>query len=259
MTGACPGTVLVQFGANVPGTSYILLGGLLGAAALGYLSDKINWNCDKEVQFIDKKLGWSQQKTSALMAAPLVGGLFALEGAVPWRNDLAKVLNLSLQSTARLKTMPLITSYAWSPLVSGSLIGLLQIPSMYFLGGALGTSTAYEVLLGLITKANILPKSKKLTEATQDSHLQQLIFTVSMILGSFVSTYYGGRAVHTSGNTAVVGVVGGFLLLLGARLANGCTSGHGISGVAQLSTASLVSTAGMFGGGILTSLISKLL
>jgi uncharacterized membrane protein YedE/YeeE len=38
-------------------------------------------------------------------------------------------------------------------------------------------------------------------------------------------------------------VVGGLLVGFGTRLANGCTSGHGVCGVARLSRRSLVATA----------------
>eukprot|EP01094_Clydonella_sp_ATCC50884_P002597 TRINITY_DN11982_c0_g1_i1.p1 TRINITY_DN11982_c0_g1~~TRINITY_DN11982_c0_g1_i1.p1 ORF type:complete len:416 (+),score=112.65 TRINITY_DN11982_c0_g1_i1:138-1385(+) len=43
---------------------------------------------------------------------------------------------------------------------------------------------------------------------------------------------------------------GGFSLLFGARLADGCTSGHGLSGMAQLGLSSFFATAAMFGTGI---------
>lgn len=39
-------------------------------------------------------------------------------------------------------------------------------------------------------------------------------------------------------------------MLFGARLADGCTSGHGLSGVAQLAVGSTVAVAAMFAGGI---------
>lgn len=42
--------------------------------------------------------------------------------------------------------------------------------------------------------------------------------------------------------------VGGFLLLFGARLAGGCTSGHIISGGIQLAVSSLVFAVFVFGG-----------
>ena len=45
-------------------------------------------------------------------------------------------------------------------------------------------------------------------------------------------------------------VAGGVLLIFGAHLADGCPSGHGISGLATFSMASFVTVAAMFGGGI---------
>ena len=48
----------------------------------------------------------------------------------------------------------------------------------------------------------------------------------------------------------VVIVVGGFLVGFGARYAGGCTSGHAISGLADLQLASLVAVIGFFIGGL---------
>ena len=52
---------------------------------------------------------------------------------------------------------------------------------------------------------------------------------------------------------AALGFGGGFVMLLGARIAGGCTSGHGISGMAQLALGSFVAVAAMFAGGILAA------
>jgi uncharacterized membrane protein YedE/YeeE len=45
-------------------------------------------------------------------------------------------------------------------------------------------------------------------------------------------------------------VVGGFLVGFGARVAGGCTSGHAISGMAEMKASSLVSVIGFFIGGL---------
>ena len=44
---------------------------------------------------------------------------------------------------------------------------------------------------------------------------------------------------------------GGFLLLFGARLAGGCTSGHILSGVSQLAVSSILFAVATFGTGVL--------
>ena len=52
--------------------------------------------------------------------------------------------------------------------------------------------------------------------------------------------------------------LGGLLIGFGTRLSNGCTSGHGISGLASLSTTSLYAVLTFMGFGILTAYLLKL-
>jgi|GEM_PF-684767 len=64
------------------------------------------------------------------------------------------------------------------------------------------------------------------------------------------------RASHSSVLLRLlVGLVGGFLILLGARVAHGCTSGQFASGWAQLSLSALPFTVGMFVFGILAAAV----
>ena len=57
---------------------------------------------------------------------------------------------------------------------------------------------------------------------------------------------------HT-GKRLIQAFIGGMLLLFGARLAGGCTSGHMISGISQLTVGSFVFGASIFASGILTA------
>ncbi len=52
-------------------------------------------------------------------------------------------------------------------------------------------------------------------------------------------------------------VAGGLLVGLGTRIANGCTSGHGVCGVARLSPRSLAATATFVGIGIATVFVTR--
>ena len=69
----------------------------------------------------------------------------------------------------------------------------------------------------------------------------------------------GGAALAAATQNEPLGVLGvdtpaafcgGFLMLFGSRMAGGCTSGHGLSGMGLLATASFVAVPAMFGGGI---------
>jgi hypothetical protein len=50
-------------------------------------------------------------------------------------------------------------------------------------------------------------------------------------------------------------IVGGFLVGFGARYAGGCTSGHAITGLADLQLASLLAVIGFFAGGLFITYI----
>ena len=54
---------------------------------------------------------------------------------------------------------------------------------------------------------------------------------------------------------AVVALGGGVLMAIGARLAGGCTSGHGISGTLQLNLASWIAVVCFFIGGIAVAML----
>jgi len=58
---------------------------------------------------------------------------------------------------------------------------------------------------------------------------------------------------HPAGFVALI--VGGFLVGFGSRYAGGCTSGHAISGLADLQFPSLVAVIGFFVGGIFVTYV----
>jgi hypothetical protein len=92
---------------------------------------------------------------------------------------------------------------------------------------------------------------------------------VGIAIGAFLSMKLSGarRAAispiwaHALGSASppkryTVAFIGGFIMLVGARIADGCTSGHGLSGMAQLSVGSTVAVAAMFAGGIATAMLA---
>jgi uncharacterized membrane protein YedE/YeeE len=60
---------------------------------------------------------------------------------------------------------------------------------------------------------------------------------------------FGWAGLQTARGWGII-VLGGFLVGFGTAYAGGCTSGHCISGVANLEPASLVALAAFFAGGI---------
>jgi hypothetical protein len=166
--------------------------------------------------------------------------------------------------------MSFLTEKAWSPYVSGVVIGLLQIPAFLLIETALGASSSYVTIGGLL--ASVVDST-----AAQHSYLAkhiaatgknwwQVALVVGIALGAFISMRISKahrqpvspiweRAIGRRPPAFRYGMafVAGFVLLFGARIADGCTSGHGLSGVAQLSIGSMVAIAAMFAGGILVA------
>ena len=65
-----------------------------------------------------------------------------------------------------------------------------------------------------------------------------------------------GTPLHTGVPTWAL-VVGGFLVGYGARLGNGCTSGHGVCGLSRLSGRSLVNVLVFMAAGFATVAVTR--
>jgi len=76
----------------------------------------------------------------------------------------------------------------------------------------------------------------------RDNWMERLSFLGGLIAApALVATLFGGAETHLTGNWAVI-ILSGLLVGLGTRLANGCTSGHGVCGISRLSLRSIVAT-----------------
>jgi len=98
---------------------------------------------------------------------------------------------------------------------------------------------------------------------------RHLVFLGGLALGGLAAAVANGRFAVTALElgpsfarlfgpsplvAAMVVTLGGVLVGFGTRLARGCTSGHGLSGVARLERGSVVATIAFFGTGTLVSL-----
>jgi uncharacterized membrane protein YedE/YeeE len=115
----------------------------------------------------------------------------------------------------------------WQSLFGGMLLGVSATFLMLFNGKVAGISG---VINGLLT-----PKEGEFS--------WRLLFFAGMVMGGLVSVIALGisRPV-TDGISLPTIVIAGILVGMGTRLANGCTSGHGICGIGRLSKRSLVAT-----------------
>lgn len=160
---------------------------------------------------------------------------------------------------------------AWSPYLVGALIGLLSMATFYFSDKPLGASTAYARLAGMVGKL-FVPRHTESLKFYQDFKPKvewEVMLVVGVIGGAFLAAWNGGELTGEwlppmwtarFGEDSLIprlgaSFVGGGLMAFGARMAGGCTSGHGISGTLQLSVGSWIAVVCFFVGGIATALL----
>jgi len=68
---------------------------------------------------------------------------------------------------------------------------------------------------------------------------------------AYLPTELFGNSVFSDIKKILILVIGGVLVGFGTRYANGCTSGHAISGLSNLQLPSLIAVIGFFAGGLL--------
>ena len=88
--------------------------------------------------------------------------------------------------------------------------------------------------------------------------LERAAFVVGLILGPFVFLFvFGALPAATITGSLPILIVGGLLVGFGTRLGGGCTSGHGVCGLARLSRRSLAAVVTFFAVAIVTVFVME--
>ncbi len=165
---------------------------------------------------------------------------------------------------------PGTTGPAWSPYLVGALLGVLSMFTFYFSDKPLGASTAYARVAGMLGRlvARRHTESLRFYAKKAPAVDWQVMLVAGILIGGFLAAWTGGeitgrwlppfwveRFGESIGLRLAVAFLGGGLMAFGARLAGGCTSGHGISGALQLSVGSWIALIGFFVGGVATAML----
>ena len=150
----------------------------------------------------------------------------------------------------------------WASL--GILFGLLSTAAIA-LYGPIGVSGTYPRFVGAIAR-RLSPEF-----AASNPYLVKMgslitpetMLVVGLLIGSLVAALVGGTrapsvtVVHAAETTNARryrdAFIGGVLIIFGARLAGGCTSGHILSGVSQLGVSSILFALATFGTAVLAA------
>lgn len=240
--GYCPGTLPVSLGEGsidaLPGIIGALIGGLVFTLILPAIKNILGPDLGTFSLFT--LIG--QQKYLFYFLVIIIGVSFVL--AAFWLNKKEKAKD-----------------HKW--LYAG--MGLTVLNSIVFLTSVtdriLGASTAYPYI------------ADKLTSTTNNSYFARIEgpgrWEVILLSGAFISGVvisllrkeFKLAAIHSNwekykGNSVAKRLlwsfIGGFILIIGARMAGGCTSGHILSGGMQLSLSSLAFAVFVFTGLLIT-------
>jgi hypothetical protein len=149
----------------------------------------------------------------------------------------------------------------WHWAAAGLAIGAITLALLWLTNKRLGISTGFENLCALVLPAPYLRRSEIV-----ESQGWRLPFLGGLVLGGALSALASGGwapfwdlgrfdLVFGWGPAGkLLWMFGGGLLIgFGTRMAGGCTSGHGIFGLANLERASLESTLAFMAAGIVTT------
>ena len=92
---------------------------------------------------------------------------------------------------------------------------------------------------------------------SKNNRIENFLFLIGLILGPLIYNIALEKQINISiSNSVILLAIAGILVGFGTRLSNGCTSGHGISGISRFSIRSIIATITFMLVGILTVFIT---
>ncbi|KAG6009099.1 hypothetical protein E4U21_003168 [Claviceps maximensis] len=245
LAGSCPGTLYAQLAAGVRSGLHALDGAILGGILwTGILSKGVQRLREKnavrpEPGIVNEHLGFSKAATVLLLETASMGAI-------------AATMALHVPETASASAF--VSGTRLSGVTAGLLIGAAQLVSILTRRSMLGISGSFEEMGSSFWW---LVRGADAAAAAKPRSYSNMLFAAGVTAGSWAllkllpddpAFVPALRQVSPS-----LAMAGGMLMAVGSRMAGGCTSGHGISGISLLSVSSLVTIAAAFGMGALVA------
>lgn len=165
-----------------------------------------------------------------------------------------------------------MNSPRWNPYLVGALIGVLSLLTFSLADKPIGMSTGIAQASGAcampVIGAEGVAANTYWTKKAVPAWDYGSLFVLGSFFGALASALVSGsfklesvpaiwreRFGASVGKRLLAAFLGGVVILFGARLADGCTSGHGISGSLQLAVSSWTFFLVMFASGIVTAFL----
>ncbi len=162
----------------------------------------------------------------------------------------------------------------WSWVYGGIALGIWNI-LIFLSGNHLGTTTAYAQTTGYITQffsPQLIPVNAWTAGTCGTGNSLQVGWQWFLVFGIFLGGFLG-KLIHRRKSSPEIPALweerfgnrpklrlshafwGGFLLLVGSRIAGGCTSSHIINGMSQMALSGIIFAGAVFASGIPTALL----
>lgn len=233
LAGSGPTMMPSQLAVGIPSAPAILAGAFAGGVTFSLIEKYLpSHGCAAPTQPLDHFKGYS--KIAIPLGVAMIGASFGLEKAFPSSGEWSKTLASGASS-------------AIIPTLAGLILGLNQIPLRLIAGRGQGGSTSVLNILSTCTGGLIQPKHRltNLFDALPTIYVYPATFLGALLTMKMLPITYAPVE-----QSQLEAFVGGFLMLLGARIADGCTCGHGITGCSELMPTSFLGAACIFGGGM---------
>ncbi len=150
---------------------------------------------------------------------------------------------------------PLLPNGIQHYLLGGLLLGVAVSFAFAMSGLVTGMSTVFSSSWSFISTLSFFQQERFVA-----SRNWRLILAAGLVLGAvlYLVTVAGGSTFQTSVSGWQL-AVGGFIAGFGARMSNGCTSGHGICGMASLQAPSILAVITFLATAFITANIVKAL
>jgi uncharacterized protein len=240
--GYCPGTMAISLGEGSVDALVGIIGGLFGGFLYTVLLPSIKGILGPDLGSFSLFTITGQHKLLFYLLVIIIGGGFV--GAGFWLNNKDKTTNYKWLyagiALAVLNSVVMLTSIANRPI---------------------GASTTYPYLADLFTGTT---QNDYFAKIQTPGHWELLLLTGAFISGLVISIArkeFRLTLIHSNWEKykgtsmlrrIIWSFIGGFILIVGARMADGCTSGHVLSGGMQLSVSSLLFAVFVFAGLLIT-------
>ena len=143
----------------------------------------------------------------------------------------------------------------WQHYLAGGLLIGAGVSLLFMTTGRIGgMSTFFSSTLSYISRHRFFHQARFV-----ETRQWRLVYAAGLVLGAALFLLLSGGAPAITRVSVWQLVLGGFIAGFGARLSNGCTSGHGICGMASLQPPSILAVLIFLATGMATAHVVRLI